>query len=163
MDEEVKRQRQEREQRVHEKQATEQLLLRLAKLRSVNPNLNLQSLASLYPRPNAASATNSPRILPALVKKEVLDDEVLDLTLSPSPSPDSSTAEAGAESSPTLPETFHLEALISQERQREQGGGVPVPHTHALHTRLLQQQQQQQQHMRDVYELTHSYSPCPHL
>ncbi|KAL2098158.1 hypothetical protein ACEWY4_007365 [Coilia grayii] len=147
MDEEVKRQRQEREQRAQEKLATEQLLLRLAKLRSVNPGVSLQSLTSLYPRSSPTSSTNSPRALPALVKKEVQEDEVLDLTQSPSPSPDSSTAEAGlgVDNSPTLPETFNLEALISQERQREQSGNA---HTHALHARLLQQQQQQQQQPR---------------
>ncbi|XP_063074497.1 protein strawberry notch homolog 2-like isoform X2 [Engraulis encrasicolus] len=150
MDGDVKRQRQEREQRAQEKLHTEQLLLRLAKLRSTNPANPGMALSSLFPRSTSTSSTNSPRALPALVKKELRDsDEVLDLTHSPSPSPDSSTAEAGlgADSGPTLPETFHLEALISQERQREQSGSSSSSSTqaHALHARLLQQQQHHQQ------------------
>uniref|UniRef100_A0AAY4EL58 Protein strawberry notch homolog 2 n=1 Tax=Denticeps clupeoides TaxID=299321 RepID=A0AAY4EL58_9TELE len=125
MDDEVKEQRRQREQQAQEQVARQQLLMRLAKLRAAHPHLSIPNLLSLYSRSRPLLPAPPPSIRPKRVPN---DDEVLDLTVSPLPSPDGHLTEGGTtENSPSLhpplpppPETLNLEKLISQEKIREQ-------------------------------------------
>uniref|UniRef100_A0AAY4EKF1 Protein strawberry notch homolog 2 n=1 Tax=Denticeps clupeoides TaxID=299321 RepID=A0AAY4EKF1_9TELE len=152
MDDEVKEQRRQREQQAQEQVARQQLLMRLAKLRAAHPHLSIPNLLSLYSRSRSANQLTShqgrpllPAPPPSIRPKRVPnDDEVLDLTVSPLPSPDGHLTEGGTtENSPSLhpplpppPETLNLEKLISQEKIREQS----TAHTSPLLQRQIQTQ-----------------------
>ncbi|XP_016305151.1 protein strawberry notch homolog 2a isoform X2 [Sinocyclocheilus anshuiensis] len=119
MDEEVKKARREREQLANEQRMRQEML---AKMIIANPPLSLQNHLH-YPR----------SLLPPAAKpKSEAVSEVLDLTISPCPSPDIKTpvpdlngvslhgGMLGARGRPcaVVPETYNLEDLISQEQQR---------------------------------------------
>lgn len=126
MDEEVKKARREREQRVRQEM--------LAKM------INARKLCASLPQPRSNHLpypqSRLPPAAPLQPKSESVS-EVLDLTVSPCPSPDIKPAGsdariglngvslnggiAGGKGRPSVvaPETFDLEDLISQERQRQ--------------------------------------------
>uniref|UniRef100_A0A673JEI5 Protein strawberry notch homolog 2-like n=1 Tax=Sinocyclocheilus rhinocerous TaxID=307959 RepID=A0A673JEI5_9TELE len=119
MDEEVKKARQEREQLANEQRMRQEML---AKMIIANPPPSFQNHLH-YPR----------SLLPPAAKpKSEAVSEVLDLTISPCPSPDIKTpvpdlngvslhrGMLGARGRPcaVVPETYNLEDLISQEQQR---------------------------------------------
>lgn len=145
MDSEVKRARQRKEQLVQEQRAQEQRaqeqrkqeIFRLEQLRHLYNCKAFGHSATHLPSPPPYPGTRSGR--PALPKSQAVD-EVLDLTLSPCPSPEPKPSHANGalslnrvavmngifgmrrgagEGGLKIPETFHLEELISQEQQRE--------------------------------------------
>uniref|UniRef100_A0A9J8DIR9 Protein strawberry notch homolog 2 n=1 Tax=Cyprinus carpio carpio TaxID=630221 RepID=A0A9J8DIR9_CYPCA len=119
MDEEVKKARREREKLANEKHMQQEML---AKMIIANPPPSLQNHLH-YPRSF---------LPPAAKPKSEAISEVLDLTISPCPSPDIKTPVLdlngmslhgrmlGGRGRPfaVVPETYNLEDLISQEQQR---------------------------------------------
>ncbi|XP_050990520.1 protein strawberry notch homolog 2a isoform X1 [Labeo rohita] len=156
MDEEVKKARREREQFANDQRLRQEMLAKMLNARKFigNPSHSLQNHLH-YPR----------SLLPPAAKpKSEVVSEVLDLTNSPCPSPDIKTPAADLNGvrgrpCPTLPETYDLENLISQEQQRQVAVNpnmrmlsthVPQQHVHTLKQNhssfgVLKQQQQQQQ------------------
>ncbi|KAL0201848.1 hypothetical protein M9458_005035, partial [Cirrhinus mrigala] len=157
MDEEVKKARREREQFANDQRLRQEMLAKMLNTRKLIPN----------PSHTLQNHLHYPRSLlpPAAKPKSEAVSEILDLTISPCPSPDIKTPAAdlnGVRGRPcaTLPETFDLENLISQEQQRQVvlnpnmrmlSTHVPQQHVHTLKQNhssfgvLTQQQQQQQQ------------------
>uniref|UniRef100_A0A671LPW2 Protein strawberry notch homolog 2 n=1 Tax=Sinocyclocheilus anshuiensis TaxID=1608454 RepID=A0A671LPW2_9TELE len=124
MDEEVKKARREREQFANDQRLRQEMLTKMINARKLiaNPPHSLQNHLH-YPR----------SLLPPAAKpKSEAVSEVLDLTISPCPSPDIKTPAPdlngvslnggmlGGRGRPcaAVPETFNLEDLISQEQQR---------------------------------------------
>lgn len=119
MDEEVKKARREREQFANDQRLRQEMLAKMINTRKLiaNPPHSLQNHLP-YPR--------------SLLPKSEAVSEVLDLTISPCPSPDIKTPAPdlkgvmlnggmlGVRGRPCagVPETFNLEDLISQEQQR---------------------------------------------
>ncbi|KAL1281104.1 hypothetical protein QQF64_015704 [Cirrhinus molitorella] len=160
MDEEVKKARREREQFANDQRLRQEMLAKMINARKLiaNPSHSLQNHLH-YQR----------SILPPAAKpKSEAISEVLDLTISPCPSPDIKTPVPdlnGVRGRPgaTVPETFNLENLISQEQQRHRQVAltpntrvppthVPQQHVHTLKQNhsafgvLTQQQQQSASH-----------------
>lgn len=148
MDEEVKKARRERDQRFQQ-----EMFAKMNNARKLCANLP-QSLANHLPYPPS-------RLPPAAPSKSESVSEVLDLTISPCPSPDIKPVGSDARislngislnggiaggkgrHSVVAPETFDLEELISQERQRQlaMNAGMRVsPSSRAARGFLRQQQ-----------------------
>lgn len=151
MDSEVKRARQQKEQRAQEQRAQEQ---RAQEQRILQERLRLEQQKFLYSRkPFSRPAMHPPNPPPypspqpgwaALPPKSQAVDEVLDLTLSPCPSPEPKPTRAnGVAARLKFPETFHLEELISQEQQRARR---PPLHPNSLDTLQTIHTRKQQQH-----------------
>lgn len=151
MDSEVKRARQQKEQRAQEQRAQEQ---RAQEQRILQERLRLEQQKFLYSRkPFSRPAMHPPNPPPypspqpgwaALPPKSQAVDEVLDLTLSPCPSPEPKpTRPNGVAARLKFPETFHLEELISQEQQRARR---PPLHPNSLDTLQTIHTRKQQQH-----------------
>lgn len=156
MDSEIKRARQRKEQQAQEQRAQEQRihqeLLRLEQQKLLYSHKAFGHPAMHQPNPPPYPSTQPGRAaLPV--------DEVLDLTLSPCPSPEPKPTPANGvlslngvagmngifgmrrgarEGGQKIPETFHLEELISQEQQRERRPPIRHNISHnsldALHT-----------------------------
>ncbi|XP_073704871.1 protein strawberry notch homolog 2a [Garra rufa] len=157
MDEEVKKARREREQVANDQRLRQEMLAKMLNARKLmaNPSHSLQNRLH-YQR----------SLLPPVAKpKSEAINEVLDLTISPCPSPDIKTPAPDLNGMrgrpcPTVPETFNLEDLISQEQQRHRqvalnpnvrmsATHIPQQHIHTLKQNhssfgVLTQQQQQQ-------------------
>ncbi|XP_060725435.1 protein strawberry notch homolog 2a isoform X1 [Tachysurus vachellii] len=140
MDAEVKRARQQKELKAQERakeQSIRQELLRFEQQKLLYRHKNLSHTAMHLANPPPYPGSHP--IQAALPKSHAVD-EVLDLTLSPCPSPEPKPTHANGtlslngvaglngifgmrrgtgEGGLKFPETFHLEELISQEQQRE--------------------------------------------
>lgn len=161
MDSEVKRARQRKEQQAKEQRAQEQRAQeQRAQEQRIRQDIRLEQLELLYSCKSFGHyATHQPTPPPylgmrpgrvALPNSQAVD-EVLDLTLSPCPSPEPKPTHANGalslnrvagmngifgmrrgagEGGLKIPETFHLEELISQEQQRERRPPLQhnVPH-----------------------------------
>ncbi|KAI5092738.1 strawberry notch-like 2a [Silurus meridionalis] len=151
MDTEVKRARQQKEQRAQEQRAQEQRAQeqRVQEQRIRQELLRLEQQKRFKSFGYTAMHLTNPPPYPGQLPKNRAVDEVLDLTLSPCPSPEpnlthangalslnglsgmnsiSGMRRAAGEGGPKIPETFYLEELISQEQQRER----PPPLQHKM-------------------------------
>lgn len=140
MDSEVKRARQQKEQQAQEQRAREQRIHQ--EIIARRKLLVSHNAFSHHPAMHLSSPTSYPGLRPgrAVLPKSQAVDEVLDLTLSPCPSPEPKTTHANGalslnglagmngvfgmqrgvgEGGLKFPETYYLEELISQEQQRE--------------------------------------------
>lgn len=175
MDSEVKRTRQKKEQQAQEQRAHEQRI-RQEYHRLQQHKLLHSRKAFSHPAMHLPNPPPYPGMPPgrATLPKSQAVDEVLDLTLSPCPSPEPKPILANGalnrngvggvnyvfgmrrgagEVGPKIPETFHLEELISQEQQRERRpplqhnmahnnvNTLPTIHTLKQHTALSLLQQ----------------------
>ncbi|KAB5535796.1 hypothetical protein PHYPO_G00122050 [Pangasianodon hypophthalmus] len=176
MDSDVKRARQQKEQRAQEQRAQEQRAqeqraqeqrAQEQRIRQEFLRLEQQKLYSRKAFSHAAMHLPSPPPYPgsrpgrAALPTSQAVDEVLDLTLSPCSSPEPKPTHANGalglngvvgmngvfgmrrgagEGGLKIPETFHLEDLISQERQREHNIAQTI-HTQTQHTALSVLQQ----------------------
>uniref|UniRef100_UPI003D77C6DC protein strawberry notch homolog 2a n=1 Tax=Danio rerio TaxID=7955 RepID=UPI003D77C6DC len=139
MDEEVKKARREREQFANEQRLRQEMLAKM---------LNARKLIANPPR-SLPNHLNYPRsLLPqTLQPKTEAVSEVLDLTVSPCPSPDIkaptpningvsiNVLNSRGRQSGVVPETFDLEDLISQEQQRHRqvvlNSNMRMPSSHS--------------------------------
>ncbi|KAI5616542.1 strawberry notch-like 2a [Silurus asotus] len=151
MDTEVKRARQQKEQRAQEQRAQEQRAQeqRVQEQRIRQELLRLEQHKRFKSFGYTAMHLTNPPPYPGQLPKNRAVDEVLDLTLSPCPSPEPNLTHANGalslnglpginsisgmrrtagEGGPKIPETFYLEELISQEQQRER----PPPLQHKM-------------------------------
>lgn len=144
MNAEVKRVRQEKEKLAHEQRLQDErvrMLIRLEhdKVLYSHKVFNHSTLQLTSPPPYPQPHTHQP--LQASKRQAV--DEVLDLTLSPCSSPEPQKKHTNGSLSLNsfgvckeelkIPETFHLEELISQEQQRDRR----VPSQHNVHHNSL--------------------------